>query len=240
LLRRGEKYRVHIKRSDVHNYAAGNYVFWRTSSGGVDAYPAGINDVHPSWTLDYAFKTYTEGGIDQHQTLITYGFAVGHTDSRWQEFLADYPKVALRYLALNLEKGSAVTGSVTVQIRNADGTEVIAEKIVSASSLPSGTAWETFKISATLYRDQPYRIYFLRSDEHNYTANNYIFWRTSSGGVNAYPDGINDVHPSWTLDYAFRTYSALSGLDQQQNLITYGFFTSNTITRWQEFIPRNQ
>jgi hypothetical protein len=238
-LTRGQKYRIHLRRSDVHNYPAGNYIFWRTSSGGVDAYPDGINDVYPSWTLDYAFKTYTEGALDQQQTLTTYGFAVGNIDSRWQEFLADYPKVSQRYIALNFDKGASTTGTVTVQIRNADGSVVIAQNIVSASGLPNGNAWVTFKLAASLYRDQPYRIYVTRSDAHNYAANNYIFWRCSSGGVDAYPDGVNDVYPSWKLDYAFRTYNAIIGLDQHQDLINYGFFTSNTFYRWQEFVPRN-
>jgi hypothetical protein len=239
-LNRTEKYKLHIIRSGVHNYPAGNYIFWRTSSGGVDAYPNGINDVHPSWTLDYAFKTYTEGGLDQQQLLTTYGFAVGDTDSRWQEFVADYPKVTLKYMSLNLSTGSATSGNAIVQIRNADGSLVLAQNVVSASSLGTGTKWITFKISAILYRDQPYRIYLTRSDAHNYFANNYIFWQTSSGGVNAYPDGINDVYPSWNLDYAFRTYSAMTGLDQHQDLNNYGFFTSNNLYRWQEFVPRNQ
>jgi len=239
-LSRGQKYRIHILRSDAHNYAAGNYIFWRTSSGGVDAYPDGINDVYPSWTLDYAFKTYTEGGLDQQQTLTNYGFAVGNIDSRWQEFLADYPKVSVRYIMLNLDKGVSTTGTVTVQIRNADGSVVLAQNVVPASSVPNGNSWATFKLSASVYRDQTYRIYFTRSDAHNYAANNYIFWRCSSGGVDAYPDGINDVYPSWTLDYAFRTYSAVSGLDQHQDQINYGFFTSNNLYRWQEFVPRNQ
>jgi hypothetical protein len=239
VLNRGTKYRIHIRRSDVHNYPAGNYVFWRTSSGGVDAYPNGINDVYPSWTLDYSFKTYTEGALDQQQTSTNYGFAIGNIDSRWQEFLADYPKVLLRHITLNLDKGVSTTGTVTVQIRNADGSLVLAQRVVAASGLPNGNAWVAFKVAASLYRDQTYRIYLTRSDAHNYSANNYIFWRCSSGGVNAYPDGINDVYPSWNLDYAFRTYNSIIGLDQQQNLINYGFFTSNSLYRWQEFVPRN-
>lgn len=240
-LARGSKYRIHIVRSDAHNYATNNYIFWMSSSGGVDAYPAGINDVYPSWTLDYAFKTYSNGGIDQQQTLSTYGFFIGNVDSRWQEFKADYPKVSLRYMMLNLSTGSATTGTFTVQIRSADGSTVLAQNIVPASSLGLGlTQWVTFKIAASLYRDQTYRIYVTRSDAHNYTTNNYVFWRTSSGGVDAYPDGVNDVYPSWTLDYSFRTYSAIAGLDQHQDLTSYAFFTSNGFYRWQEFIPRNQ
>jgi hypothetical protein len=100
--------------------------------------------------------------------------------------------------------------------------------------------WVTFNMPVTLYRDQKYAIYVYRTEAHNYPTNNYIFWRTSSGGVNAYPDGVNDVYPSWTLDYAFKTYSSGSGLDQQQTLNTYGFFLSSGVYRWQEFIPRQQ
>lgn len=239
---RGHKYQIHLIRSDAHDYNANNYIFWSTSSGGVDAYPNGINDVYPSWTLDYAFKTYTNNGLDQQQTLTTYGFAVGNTATRWQEFLADYPKVSLRGLALNLSTGSATTGTFTVQVRSANGSTVIAQSTLNVSSLGLGTSqkWTTFKISASLYRDQTYRIYVTRSGAHNYGANDYIFWQTSSGGVNAYPDGVNDVYPSWTLDYAFRTYSAVAGLDQHQDLTSYAFFTNNSFYRWQEFVPRNQ
>jgi hypothetical protein len=240
-LTRGNTYQIHIIRSDPHNYATNNYIFWMSSSGGVDAYPDGVNDVYPSWTLDYAFKTYTNGGIDQQQTLTTYGFFIGNVDSRWQDFKADYPKVSLRYMMLNLTTGSATTGTFTVQIRSADGSAVLAQNTVPASSLGLGaTQWVTFKIAASLYRDQTYRIYVTRSDAHNYAANNYVFWRTSSGGVDAYPDGVNDVYPSWTLDYSFRTYSAIAGLDQHQDLTNYSFFTSSGMYRWQEFVPRNQ
>jgi len=241
-LTRGQKYQLHITRSDPHNYAANNYIFWRTSSGGVDAYPNGINDVYPSWTLDYAFRTYINNGLDQQQTQTNYGFFVGNDFTRWQEFLADYPKVTLRYLTLNLSAGSAATGTFTLQIRSADGSTILAQETVSASYLGLGSSrtWDLFRISASLYRDQTYRLYIIRSAPHNYAANDYIFWHTSSGGVDAYPDGINDVYPSWTLDYAFRTYSALSGLDQHQDLNTYGFFVGNVDYRWQEFVPRNQ
>jgi hypothetical protein len=239
VLNADEKYRIYVTRSDVHNYSGNNYIFWRTSSGGVDAYPAGINDVHPSWTLDYAFTTYNGGIVDQQQTLATYGFFVGSGFYRWQEFVPSVPKVNLTYAELNLTVGSATTGTITVEIRSADGATVLSSHSMSATSLPVGTNWVKFKPGVTLIRDQPYRIYVTRSDAHNYPMNNYIFWRTSSGGTNAYPDGINDVHPAWTLDYAFRTYSSISGLDQQQNLNTYGFFLGNTFHRWQEFVPRN-
>lgn len=236
----GIKYRIYLTRSDDHNYAAGNYMFWRTSSGGVDAYPNGINDVSPGWTLDYAFRTYSSGTLDQQQTSTNYAFFTSNNIYRWQEFVPEVPKVNLTYVDLNLDVGSATTGTLTVQIRNADGTTVLSQAVISASSLLPGNNWKKFKVGATLNRNEKYRIYVIRSDAHNYFLNNYIFWRTSSGGVDAYPGGVNDVYPSWTLDYAFRTYSAISGLDQHQDLTTYGFALGNSAYRWQEFIPWNQ
>jgi hypothetical protein len=238
-LNAGDKYRIYLTRSDAHNYGANNYIFWRTSSGGVDAYPAGVNDVHPAWTLDYAFKTYNGTVVDQQQNLATYGFFVSSGFYRWQEFVPAVPKIILTYVDLSLTVGSATTGTITVEIRSVDGLTVLASHSVSALSLPVGTNWVKFKFGATLDKDKPYRIYVTRSDVHNYPTNNYIFWRTSSGGVDAYADGVNDVYPSWTLDYAFRTYSSNTGLDQQQNLNNYGFALGNNLHRWQEFIPRN-
>lgn len=233
----GTAYRIYVTRSDAHNYPTNNYIFWRTSSSGVDAYP-GINDVYPSWTLDYGFTTYNGSFVDQQQTSGNYSFFVGSGFYRWQEFTPSVPKTNLKAIDLNLSVGSGTTGTFTVQIRNADGSTVIAENTVPRSYLPNGTNWVGFKISATLDRDQVYRIYVIRSDVHNNATQNTIFWRTSSGGVNAYPDGVNDVYPSWTLDYAFKSYSA-SGLDQQQTLTNYSFAVGNNSYRWQEFIPRN-
>jgi hypothetical protein len=139
---------------------------------------------------------------------------------------------------LNLTVGTALTGTFTVQIRNEDGTVTLASSTVS--TLVSGTYWKRFKLGSVLYRDQKYRIYVTRSTPHNYPAGDYIFWRTSSDGADVYPDGSNDTAPGRLLDYAFRTYSSMSGVDQQQNLNTYGFFTSSGLYRWQEFVPRNQ
>lgn len=230
------KYRIYFKRSDQHNYTTNNYIFWNTSSGGNDAYPGGINDVYPSWNLDYAFTTYKSGVADQKQITATYGFATG-TTYHWQEFVAN--RINLVKVDLNLFVGTATTGTFTTEIRNADGTQILASNVTAASLLVKGSAWNSFTFpNIPLRRNIKYRIYITRSDAHNYTTNNYIFWNTSSGGVDAYPGGINDVYPSWTLDYSFRTYST-GGLDQQQTLTTYGFGLSNTYYRWQEFVPVN-
>lgn len=239
ILTRTQVYRINLIRSNPHNYGANDYIFWRTSSGGVDAYPDGISNYYPSWILDYAFKTYNGTAIDQQQTSTNYGFAVGNTSALWQEFKADYPKVTLAYTDLYLDTGTGATGSVVLEVRDETGATVLGQTSILCSSLV-GAGWRKFKLGVTLYRDQPYRLYVTRTDAHNYATNNYVFWRTSSGGVNSYPDGINDVYPSWTLDYAFRTYAGSGVIDQQQTLTTYGFFTSSGLYRWQGFIPRVQ
>jgi hypothetical protein len=245
----GKKYQIHIIRSDGHNYPAGNYVFWQCSTGvgNIDAYPDGINDVYPAWTLDYAFKTYTPAGIDQQQTSYVYGFAIGNNATRWQEFKADYAKVSLKKIALNLTLGVGTRGTVNMQIWSADGSTLLGSslffinpKMFLLEESPEITYWVPFNFNVTLYRDRPYRIYVTRSGYHDYQDGNYISWHTSSSGVDAYPDGVNDAYPSLTLDYAFRTYSAINGLDQYQDLTDSAFFLSNNSYRWQEFIPRKQ
>lgn len=235
-----EKYRIYVTRSDGHNYNAGNYIFWRTSSGGNNAYPQGINDVYPSWNLDYAFITYSSGYVDQQQLNGNYGFAVANSYYRWQEFVPDRAKTAFTRFNLLLDTGANTTGNINVQIRNADGTAVLWANSLNADTyLVNGNAWNTFWVnSLSLYIGDKYRIYVTRTGEHNYPAGNYIFWRTSSGGNDAYPAGVNDVYPSWVLDYAFITY-ANGVVDQQQANGNYGFGVPSSYYRWQEFIFKN-
>jgi hypothetical protein len=233
----GKKYQIHIIRSDEHNNSTGNYIFWRSSSIGVDAYPDG----GPLGELDYAFKTYINGGLDQQQLSINYGSAIGNTRTAWQEFKVDYPKVSLNNIALNLIVGIETTGTLQVQIRNADGSIILSNQEVEVSLVgrfPKRT-WYSFGNNTSLYRDQPYRIYVTRLDTPTGFADDYIFWTTGKI-TNGYP-GINDVYPSQSLAYAFRTYSVIGGLDVNYGLINgAGLLISNNSYRWQEFVPRKQ
>lgn len=84
---RGSKYQIHVSRVGQEN-TSGNAIFWRSSSE--ESYPDGTNSVAPSGRiLDFAFKTYTQGVIDQQQTMTNYGFSILTTATRWQEFKAD-------------------------------------------------------------------------------------------------------------------------------------------------------
>jgi hypothetical protein len=90
--------------------------------------------------------------------------------------------VSLNKVELYLDKGIAATGTVTVEIRDITGGTTIASTTVTAASLTSGASWKTFNFApaALLVRGNAYRIYLKRSDPHNYSTNNYLFWRTSA------------------------------------------------------------
>lgn len=135
--------------------------------------------------------------------------------------------------------GNNLTGTITVQIRNADGTVIIGSTTVPASSIIKGNMIRNafvFYPALTLSSGQKYRIYLIRSNPHNYLTD-HIAWRTSSGGVDAYPKGVPNVFPSWVLDYSFVTYSN-GYVDQQQTQTNYGFAVGNTSYLWQEFVPQ--
>jgi hypothetical protein len=238
----GDHYRIYVTRSDTHHMPTNNYIFWKTCQSGVDAYPPGVMVYSPGWILDFAFITYNGSSVDQQQTSATYGFAIGNAGYYlWQEFVPSVPTSNLTSVSLNLSVGFGTTGTLTVQIRDASGATVLAQTTVPRSAFPNGTNWVNVPLSATLLRDQLHRIYVTRSDVHSNATQNTIFWRTSpatGGGVNAYPDGVTNTYPSWTLDFAFRTYT-VSGVDQQQNLNNYSFAVGNNAFHWQEFVPRN-
>lgn len=237
-LQRGSKYRIYVKRSQRN--VAGSEVYWWCSPLGVDAYPNGVNSARLLVKVDFTFKTYDGDAIEQQQTNHGYRFPLSKTSYIWQEFKADYPTVNLTSIDLNLFVGEATTGNLYVSIQSINGVDTLAKTTVAASALPVGVNWVTINLPATLYRYEMYRIFVRRSDPHNYPTGNYIIWRSSNHGVDAYPYGINDHYPNLTLDYAFKTYSSLSGLDQQQTISTHGYAIGSIDYRWQEFFPRNQ
>jgi hypothetical protein len=137
--------------------------------------------------------------------------------------------------------GDYVSGTVTVQIRNADGTVVLGTSVVSGANLLKGNSIRntfTFAPAVTLNSRQKYRIYVTRSNPHNFMTD-HVSWRTCSSGVNAYTPGVPDVfvNSGWVLDYSFVTFSD-GYVDQQQTSTNYGFAISNTSYRWQEFVPQ--
>jgi hypothetical protein len=142
--------------------------------------------------------------------------------------------ISFNRVDLALEAGTAVTGTVTVQIQNS-ASETLGTVTTSTSNIPVGQAWDTFTFSPSLVlvAGAKYRISITRSK--NGDMSDMIFWRTSLGGNDAYPQGVPDVSPAWVLDFAFRTYSN-DKVDQEQTSTIYGF-TLGIVPRWQEFTP---
>jgi hypothetical protein len=138
------------------------------------------------------------------------------------------------------DASTAMTGTVTVEIRNSDGSVVLGTSTVPAASLLiKGLAKNTFPLATpvTLAPGDHYRIYVTRSDTHHMPTNNYIFWKTCPSGVDAYPPGVMIYSPGWMLDFAFITYNG-SSADQQQTSATYGFAIGSAGSYlWQEFVP---
>gem|GEM_PF-4172688 len=151
-----------------------------------------------------------------------------------------YP-ITVGRIDLFIDASNYVSGTVTVQIRSADGSTVLGSTTVSGASLLKGNMVRNtflFSPAVSLSSNQKYRIYLTRSSPHNYMSD-YLYWRTSSSGVDAYTRGVPDVfiNSGWVLDYAFVTYSD-GFVDQQQTSTNYGFFVSNDLYRWQEFVPQ--
>jgi hypothetical protein len=132
----------------------------------------------------------------------------------------------------------AISGTVTMEIRNADGSVVYGSRTVFANNLVKGHMKKNtfvFSPALTLNSGQKYRIYFIRSNPHNY-LNDHIAWRSSNGGTDVYPKGTCYFHNSVPFDLSFVTYSD-GYVDQQQTSSVYGFAIGNTYAAWQEFVP---
>lgn len=147
--------------------------------------------------------------------------------------------VAFHRVDIITSSSSTISGTVTMQIRNADGTVVVGSSTVSGNSLLRGHMLRNtflFSPALTLNSGQKYRIYLTRSNPHNY-INDHIAWRCSSGGTNPYTSGVPSVYPGWQLDFTFVTYSG-GYVDQQQLQPNYGFSIGNNGYYWQEFVPQ--
>jgi len=133
-----------------------------------------------------------------------------------------------------------VSGTVTMEIRTADGSAILGTSVVSGVNLLKGNSIRNtflFSPAVNLNSNQKYRIYVTRSNPHSLSDN--VAWRTCSSGVNGYLPGVPDVfiNSGWVLDYSFVTYSD-GYVDQQQTSTNYGFAIANNGYRWQEFVPK--
>ena len=66
-LKSGDEYDITVIRSGVHRPREGKYFYWCSSDGLADLYPDGDLNVGSPLTVDAAFKTFTDFGLDQQQ-----------------------------------------------------------------------------------------------------------------------------------------------------------------------------
>jgi hypothetical protein len=89
----GQKYRIYVTRSDTHAPGT-NQIIWNSSDSSGDEYPDGVSS-SPNAELDFMFKTYNNGILDQQQTVSEYGYTIYNGGSyMWQEFVSGNKKKA--------------------------------------------------------------------------------------------------------------------------------------------------
>ena len=139
------------------------------------------------------------GVLDQEQTTVDYGFAVGDNIDRWQIFIPTLNNISTIELFIATV---TPTGNCAIKVQSEDGTVTYAEQTFDASLLPEYDWFKTEIISIPATPDTKYRISINRSDTH--TPDNAIYWRGNT--TSNYP-GYCDVNPDWlNYDYAFKTY----------------------------------
>ena len=77
----GETYRIYMTRSTLVDS-----ISWRSCSAGDDEYPYGISSGAAG--VDFLFRVYDNGVVDQSQEVYGYGYAIYDTSYQWQEFIA--------------------------------------------------------------------------------------------------------------------------------------------------------
>ena len=86
LERSGETYRIYTIRSMPHNYPS-DALFWDSNSyGDVPLYTAGDSSING---IDFSFRTYNDGVLDQESAAVNYGFYMSSLDYDWQEFVPE-------------------------------------------------------------------------------------------------------------------------------------------------------
>lgn len=141
------------------------------------------------------------GILDQEQTTINYGFAVGsNLDGwHWQTFIPTLNNISAIELFIQTV---SPTGTCTIRVQSEDGKLTYAEQTFSASLLPQFDWFKTEIISISAPPDTKYRIRISRSDTH--TPDNAIYWR---GNTDSNYPGYCNVNSSWeNYDFAFKTY----------------------------------
>jgi len=86
-LTKGTTYRIYATRSAAHNLGVDQITWSASDAMGDDEYEAGVSS-SASAIMDFMFRTYVDGVLDQEMTVAEYGFSLADSNySWWQEFV---------------------------------------------------------------------------------------------------------------------------------------------------------
>jgi hypothetical protein len=84
----GQTYRIYVQRSDVHDNATQNTIFWRASLPGHDVYAPGTSSTSTGINNnDFNFRVYDAGTVNKHMETDEYGYGLSNTGYSWQSFV---------------------------------------------------------------------------------------------------------------------------------------------------------
>ena len=157
--------------------------------------------------------------------LMTFSCA---SSAKSKEPLPEIPRIGIK-LGFGIEEP---TGTVTIELRNADGSEIIWEKTAEAASFNRNASWYEYFIDTVpmLESGKKYRVYIKRSDEHS--PQNAVYWKAET--ENPYAPGESEVK---NADFCVKFFK-YTNQTEEPDVITidgnYGYFLYNEY-RWQEF-----
>ncbi|MCG8569831.1 MAG: hypothetical protein MJB14_06800 [Spirochaetes bacterium] len=149
--------------------------------------------------------------------------------------------IILTQIDLRLAVGTNVSGTLTIELRDATGsTPALWSNTINTSTLHSGAGsyWNSFTVpDIELTNKQTYRIYVTRSDAQDIPNSNTISWNSSDSGDDEYTQGFSSSGNS-NIDFTFRIFD--DGIvNQQMESVEYGYSVFNTGYLWQEFVPES-
>ena len=207
-----------------------NPIFWTGANGPIagDAYPQGV----ASAAGDFNFATKFDRGIsEQVSNASGPGELIKFREYQWQEFITG--STLLTRVDLMLGHNLDSPEDILVDIRSADGSEVIATSYPVSTTLITG-GWVTFVFpkavivnKSSLYQIYPRRTWF------SVFPFIRVYWNLNRN--NAYAHGASSAGNN--VDFAFKTYinGQLGATQQDGSGIPPENLNSNS-SQWQQFI----
>lgn len=117
----------------------------------------------------------------------------------------------INYIGVKLKVGPNFNGDVIIEIRNEDGSTILASKTVSGSILPAGNHWRTFYMgnNAIAESGEKYRLCIRRTGSHDALGGDYLQWRSVYRWNDPKPNlqsGDSEFGNTNEWDFTFRAY----------------------------------